>query len=308
MKTSFFCISLLLLVSNLSFSQNYESFFGVNETHIVRLGNENNFGGTPLFIDSLAITSEVMTQSNQILKKADRYIYFNSAEPINTLYFREDLVEGKLWQRESIEGDEVLVVDLSMELNDVINSIFTSLTVSDVMVEDNQKYIEFSPPVSYYMEVSNQNQENVFFREGIITFFNDTYYEQNTGLSYVSICVYNDGEQVFSIGDEWDINFNEFQVNWLTCELLDVYNLSNENFERNQLKVYPNPVSNQLYVESQVSAIEHLQIFDVSGKNVMEVIYQENQLIDVSTLTKGLYFVKIETVDGSSFTKKLVKD
>ena len=81
----------------------------------------------------------------------------------------------------------------------------------------------------------------------------------------------------------------------------------------NQISIYPNPVKDELRIESGETAfggsqltITKMEILDVTGK----VIYQFNNLrnqINVSALPQGIYFLKLETDKGIT-AKKLVKE
>ncbi|WP_188406490.1 T9SS type A sorting domain-containing protein [Psychroflexus salis] len=53
--------------------------------------------------------------------------------------------------------------------------------------------------------------------------------------------------------------------------------------------------------------IHQIEVFNLSGKRILNEAYQENQAIDVSGLPSGMYILKIETENGS-VTKKLVKE
>lgn len=68
--------------------------------------------------------------------------------------------------------------------------------------------------------------------------------------------------------------------------------------------VYPNPVDQLLYVQSS-SPILSVQLISMDGKQ-MFLSSQFNGQIDVSDLSNGVYFVRIETEKGSS-TKKVIK-
>ncbi len=71
------------------------------------------------------------------------------------------------------------------------------------------------------------------------------------------------------------------------------------------ISVYPNPVNNQLYIQSQ-ETINAIEIFSYDGKLVLA---QKNYLgtpIDVSNLAKGMYIVEFSTASGL-ITKKFVK-
>ncbi len=70
-------------------------------------------------------------------------------------------------------------------------------------------------------------------------------------------------------------------------------------------RIFPNPSSNLIVVESPVEII-HLKIFDIAGHLIME--FQLNalhQIIDVEKLAKGIYFIKFETREGE-YEKKLM--
>ena len=81
--------------------------------------------------------------------------------------------------------------------------------------------------------------------------------------------------------------------------------LSNRDYEGNTFSIFPNPVNSKLRIKSQ-QTIQHIEIFDLNGKQIINVDYQENQAINVSNLNSGLYLVKIKTKNGF-VTKKLLK-
>ncbi|SHE47974.1 Por secretion system C-terminal sorting domain-containing protein [Psychroflexus salarius] len=81
--------------------------------------------------------------------------------------------------------------------------------------------------------------------------------------------------------------------------------LSNRDYEGNTFSIFPNPVTSKLRIRSQ-QTIQHIEIFDLNGKQIINVDYQENQAINVSNLNSGLYLVKIKTKNGF-VTKKLLK-
>ncbi|GGE24126.1 T9SS type A sorting domain-containing protein [Psychroflexus planctonicus] len=83
--------------------------------------------------------------------------------------------------------------------------------------------------------------------------------------------------------------------------------LSNDDFDRTNFSLYPNPVANELYVESELAKIELIEIYSLNGKQVLKVDFQKNNPIDVSNLAKGLYLVKAQT-ENKILTKKLIKE
>lgn len=71
------------------------------------------------------------------------------------------------------------------------------------------------------------------------------------------------------------------------------------------LRVYPNPASTLLY--TSVEEIAAYRILDINGKLVQAGTIQANESIDVQQLTSGLYFIELETSEGTQrdkFTKQ----
>ena len=80
--------------------------------------------------------------------------------------------------------------------------------------------------------------------------------------------------------------------------------LSTSNFLNSELKIYPNPVKSNLTVSLKNNdEIISYQIYDVMGKNVMSNAKMENNTIQVSALTNGIYFIKIKTTTGEMVSK-----
>jgi len=67
------------------------------------------------------------------------------------------------------------------------------------------------------------------------------------------------------------------------------------------LKVYPSPVTNVLMIQSNTS-MQQLQVLDSRGRVVVETTGQVAQ-VDVSTLPKGLYLLRIKTAKGQQIQR-----
>ncbi|MGJ8743953.1 T9SS type A sorting domain-containing protein [Polaribacter sp.] len=70
------------------------------------------------------------------------------------------------------------------------------------------------------------------------------------------------------------------------------------------VKMYPNPVENQLFFNAK-ETLNKVEIFNLLGKKVLSTTNTNS--IDVSSLSKSVYLVKISSDKGTS-TKKLVKN
>src|SRR5690606_13246315 len=93
-------------------------------------------------------------------------------------------------------------------------------------------------------------------------------------------------------------------------ETLIVENLSVEETELQTIvKIYPNPVNNNLFIECN-NIINTIAIYNVNGRLLQSVSLlgkNTNSKIDLSNLSKGLYFLYIKTEVGEQ-TTKIIKD
>lgn len=90
----------------------------------------------------------------------------------------------------------------------------------------------------------------------------------------------------------------------VTARSMNDLTLSVRNNTISGLKVYPNPVTDgTLYISTELNEEKTVQVFDLLGKQVMNV-KTSAESINISTLLTGVYVVKI-TEDGKSATVKL---
>ena len=73
-------------------------------------------------------------------------------------------------------------------------------------------------------------------------------------------------------------------------------NLMVNDLEKNNFKIYPNPVEDILKIESKYSKL-YIQIYDSQGKIILNKIIEnsKNFDIDMKGLIKGIYFMTIQT-------------
>ena len=74
------------------------------------------------------------------------------------------------------------------------------------------------------------------------------------------------------------------------------------------MNIYPNPVNDKLYIETEIE-VEEVVVYDVYGRQqVNETTRQQGSLtIDITNLNSGVYFVKIAT-DNGNVVKRIVKN
>ena len=79
-----------------------------------------------------------------------------------------------------------------------------------------------------------------------------------------------------------------------------------ESITNYELRIYPNPVKDELKIENGELRIEKVEICDLSGKMV-NCEWLNGKSVNVSNLPQGIYFVKLET-DKGTVTRKFVKE
>lgn len=74
------------------------------------------------------------------------------------------------------------------------------------------------------------------------------------------------------------------------------------------LQIFPNPTKEKIEVTSTIE-IKKIEVRAVDGKIVREVnAVKKIEIIDLTGLTNGIYFVDVTTKDNSVITKKIVKE
>ena len=73
-------------------------------------------------------------------------------------------------------------------------------------------------------------------------------------------------------------------------------------------RIYPNPVNDMLYIETQTQTqTQTVEIYDVYGRQQqLSAVSGQQLVVNVSKLNSGIYFVRIKTVDDV-ITKRFVK-
>ena len=84
--------------------------------------------------------------------------------------------------------------------------------------------------------------------------------------------------------------------------------VSTEGIEElsSSFNIYPNPVSERLYIETEVE-VEEVVVYDAFGRQQSTVNGQQSSYIDVANLNSGVYFVVIKTNEGT-VVKRFVKE
>ena len=103
--------------------------------------------------------------------------------------------------------------------------------------------------------------------------------------------------------------FNNNKVGTLDIVLQNV--LNNEDFDDfKTIKIYPNPIKDKFSIRnSSIDKIESIVLYNVLGKLVQEVTPEIGLSItemNVENLTRGIYLLKLNMLNGKTSTRKLI--
>jgi len=100
-------------------------------------------------------------------------------------------------------------------------------------------------------------------------------------------------------------------ANWIgnnvepTTWKISSFTLSSDQFHKPEFSVFPNPVENGVIkIQSNFSGLKTLKVSDLNGRTVLST-QLGSDVLDVSFMDRGFYFLNIE-INGASTTKKIM--
>lgn len=147
----------------------------------------------------------------------------------------------------------------------------------------------------FEIDVENINEVEVFLKDNYLNELTPL----STGVNQVSFIIDQDVEA--------SVAFDRFELRFAES------NLGAEDFNQNQLVVYPNPIKgNELQIRlGEMSSEVDVVLFDMLGKQVYRSVQQPTQEVVSLTdldLANGIYILKVQTAEGKLFTQKIVKE
>ena len=127
-----------------------------------------------------------------------------------------------------------------------------------------------------------------------------TFENGNNKLSYtvgeVAVGAMTDEDGTYQLGNGYYPSLN---LSTLTTETPEL---------QLQVKVFPNPTKEVIYITHPTEQLFEVKITDVSGKQIFKTAHQKQQPLSVQTLTTGTYFIKITTKDSKQTNSyKIIK-
>ncbi len=108
-------------------------------------------------------------------------------------------------------------------------------------------------------------------------------------------------------GQTLSVSVGHFNEGYLVLELTGITSVVSKT-EDTSLKIYPNPANDYITIESNGVNIKVIELIDITGKivNAYSGLVEYNNRINVSNLSKGLYFLKVRTIDNKVIVKKVI--
>ena len=76
-----------------------------------------------------------------------------------------------------------------------------------------------------------------------------------------------------------------------------------------EIKVFPNPVNEAVFITHPTKQFFEVRITDISGKQILKTTQQSRQPLSLQTLTTGTYFINVITRDSKQTnTYKIIKN
>ena len=105
-----------------------------------------------------------------------------------------------------------------------------------------------------------------------------------------------DEEGTYQLGNGYYPSLNLSTLNTETPEL------------QLQVKVFPNPTKEVIYITHPTEQFFDVRITDISGKQILQKAHQKEQSLNVQTLTTGTYFITVTTKESKQTnTYKIIK-
>ncbi len=98
--------------------------------------------------------------------------------------------------------------------------------------------------------------------------------------------------------DSIDNNKEDMTSFYITNDALTGINQIN-NYQTENIKIYPNPTSFDLHIETSSTERMNIQLFDITGKSITaNISFTNSTTINISSLSQGIYFLKITDMNS----------
>ncbi len=287
-----------LLVDDIDVSNNFVSFQPVFVESSINEEYENSLNEESAFDDLIFLADEFMFGSVEYEGAFYMGTTGRSSDPTNICPFYQDnfTTNGSTYFEMCVDFEEyeniVLSFDLIQLRNEFVDS-FPELTNSFCMT---------------MVEWSSINKDSTLLindqTEGEKYHYDLQLPDYFTG--YIRFQFYNHiGNLNFS--SSWALERHDYNLLDNLTLRGNIVSKTEENIATSGLALYPNPVSDVLFIDASDKEIHHLRILDLSGKVLLQETDPSESRVNISQLKNGMYFIQLAELDGTSTTLKFLK-
>ena len=231
---------------------------------------------------------------------------------VSKIYFQRD------WY---LSGDDFAVLELEEAIGESTGWISIGFNSMDSVFREGIFY-KFSYPATTFIQIdSNQyNGDTLYYNYGNVDIINDNF----IGIEYTSGIPGESGSSIIHIENEktytsygvltFSNNLRHSRLNnwkYFSIEAIIHNDLAlHSNLDKNgeELTIYPNPTKGQFHLKDiLINEIIKVTLFDKMGRRILDINNLDPYFIDISALSEGVYFLRVET-SNSVVTKKVIKN
>lgn len=248
---------------------------------------------------------------------------FTENKKLQEIYCNTNAIESlKLPVSESLTSlscyaNQLLKLDISQNPN--INNLdckYNKMKLSTLPIP-NESYTKWDVSPQGNVDESNiaPNTEINLSSEAIINGKNSFFQWVDKDGKSITSQITNKGNGIFIIGSEFvdqtltckiqNETFPELTMNYIFKVVTDISGIEDGKSTETSIKIYPNPVTDVLYLESDED-VKTATLFDISGRT-MKTNSGNVKQINVGDLPEGFYYLKATTQSGKQSTHKIKK-
>lgn len=239
------------------------------------------------------------------------YNSYNGVRKIVLLPSGKIIVAGYFQSYNSQSAYGIARLNSDGTLDTTFNSGFYAYGVNDIIIQSDGKIV--AGGINYYYNSKMLNNFMRFNPDGSIdsTFNpgsgfngnNESYAAKSTIFYINSLSLFPNGNLL--VGGNF-YYYNQINSSHLVLLKGGELDLSNQSVNQKKINLYPNPTRNYLNLSGNLADFGYA-IFDLTGKKLIENRKNESNSIDVQSLSKGVYFIKV-TTNEREFIEKFIKE
>ena len=211
-------------------------------------------------------------------------------------FMRED-EDKKIWYKRINSGTEQLYYDFSLEIGDTLpNNIGYGCSYPIIVEDITYKIMHNGEERRVWHLLYSFAGHTEYWIEGIGSNFGvlEPTSAELVGLYTELLCVHENGKLIF--------NENGYLG---TCYKGGTNGIN--DYDKNQIHIYPNPAKGVLYVEiNENMSTTRISLINIQGQIVKCYEATATQL-DISDITEGIYFIKLSSLKGNIIKKVIIK-